>query len=457
MQTMMSFVFVIISAFLYFAAPMNYSWDYCNVCAIFYIINAVLGIKPVFKKYTLSFSLFFTLALFACTYLFPLFVYNFNDSYSLFSFGYDPNVITKCTAMVNLAHSMYWLGVVRNQNKYYKRFIIKNITINDNSIILMAKIVISLFVLILLSGGLSFYTDRYQVGEMSINLFFQYVNVLFSTFSITLACMLIFANKMFTYRGVYILLGIIAMIILSTGSRTLPMFLFLPLVFVYKQRNNVSLMKLTLISIVLLFVFMAIGHLRNESITLDSLLSYDINSSSLGYIDNFQDFIVCNRNLYSIYSFVEKDGILYGNNFLSSFLSIIPFAQNIVSNLFNIPYYELDSSVFCTYLVFGNNPPLGLGTHIVGDVYLATGLPGVIILFYLLGKFVVKVRNGAFVSKNNFLLIVYLYMLSYSVFICRGSFFGAVKGVVWSAMILFLINEKLNYKYKNIRVHKKMK
>lgn len=434
---------VVLSLLLYFVAPMSYSWAYCAICAGVYIVSSILGLIPTIRKEPLSFSLFFSLAVFICTFVFPLFVYPLEHSFSLFSFGYDPNVISKSSAMVTLAHSVYWLGVKNATNKYYSHFIVDNIIIEDKTIEAFTKLVFVMFIGFIALGGMTYYTNRYLDSIMSTNMSFQYWNLIFTVISVALACMLLYANKTKTYLRACIVLGIITVVILSTGSRTLPMYILLPMVYVYQRRYNVTILRMLAICMLLLFVFVAIGQLRHDVITVKSLTSFNAASSNLGYLDNMTDFIVSSRDLYDIYSYVENNGILWGKNFLSSLLSVIPFAQGFVSVVFGIPSYQMDSAYFCTYQVFGSQPPLGLGTHVVGDVYLATGLIGVIFMFYFLGVFVTKLKNGAVVSGNNFMYISYLYILSYSVFFCRGSFFGAVKGILWTAVALYLINRNV--------------
>ena len=443
MNKSISLLLVFISFVLYFSAPMSYSWSYCAVCAGVYIANAVIGLMSSFRNEPLSFGLFFSLAIFCCSYVFPLVIYPLDENYSLFQFGYNPTVITKCTALTCLAHSLYWFGVTNAKKRHYKYLLIKKLTIDDRMIEIISFFVVFLFIGFLLLGGLSYYTDRYLEGNMSTNLGFQYLNVLFSTLAVTFSCMLLYADKTSTYLKDCVILGIISIVILSTGSRTLPMYLIIPMAYVYQKRYNVGTIKLAALCFIMLFVFVAIGRLRSEGINVEAISSYSGTSSEFGYWDNMLDFIVCNRNLYDIYSAVDNEGILWGKNFLGSLLSVIPFAQSLVSSLFNIPSYQLDSAYFCTYKVFGENAPLGLGTHVVGDVYLAFGLIGVIVLFYMLGYFITKLRNGILFTGSHFMYIAYLYMLSYSVFFCRGSFFGAFKGIIWSALVLYLVNKNI--------------
>ena len=441
MSKSISLLLVFISFVLYFIAPMFYSWSFCAVCAGVYITNAVMGLMPVFRNEPLSFDLFFSLTIFICSFVFPLVIYPLDANYSLFQYGYNPLVITKCTALTCLAHSLYWFGVVNAKKRYYKYLLIKNLTIDDRMIGRFSFCVIFLFIGFLLLGGLSYFTDRYLEGNMSSNIGFQYLNVLFSTLAVTFSCMSLYADKTKTYLKACIILGIISLVILSTGSRTIPMYLILPMAYVFQKRYNVGIIKMAFLCFIVLFVFVAIAHLRHEALTVEAIVSYNGRSSEFGYWDNMIDFIVCNRNLYDIYSSVDNNGILWGKNFLGSLLSVIPFAQGLVSSLFSVPSYQLDSSYFCTYLVFGEEAPLGLGTHVVGDVYLAFGLIGVITFFYILGNFITKLRNGIIVTGSHFMYIAYLYMLSYSVFFCRGSFFGAFKGIIWSAIALYIASK----------------
>ena len=443
MKNLFSLAIVIVSLLLYIFSPSYYSWTYCVLCAIVYAVNALIGLAPGFKREPVSFSLFFSLAVFLNSFLFPLFIYPIDSSYSLFFFFFNQDVITKATSLVTLAQSVYWYGVTMAGNTSYRKFLNDRLDVNDSLINIFIILVVILFMLFLYLGGLDYFTDRYLEGIMSHNSAFQYTNILFSTIVVMLSCMLIFAKNSFTYLKACAVLIIISIVILSTGSRTIPLYIILPLVYIYQKRYNVSMVKLVLFGFALLFVFVAVGHLRHDVLTTSSISSYNIKSSELGIWDNMIDFIVCNRNLYDICSYVQHDGILWGKNFLGPILSVIPFAQGIVSDLSGIPTYQLNSAEFCTYQVFGPHAPFGVGTHVVGDVYLATGIVGVVLLFYLLGYFVTKVRNGALANNHHFMYVVYLYMLSSSVFLCRSSFLGPVKGIVWSSILLYLFNYRI--------------
>lgn len=440
MRKILSFFFVFISLVLYLFAPTVYSLIYCEICCVLYIINAFYGLQPTINRNPISFSLFFSITIFLCSFPFPLFIYPTDNSFSLFTFGYNPNVVTKCTAMVCVAHSAYWCGVEMAKDKDIRKLLVNSITINDKIIKKFVAYVAVLFVVFIGLGGLNYFTDRYIDGNMSSNVAFTYINVVFTTISILLACMCLFATKKAVLRWATIVLLVVSFTILFTGSRTLPMYLMLPLIYVYQKKYNLSMLKMGISLFVILVFFIVIGQIRHSVISIEALSSYERQDSEFGIWGNFIDFIVCNRNLYDIYDIVDREGYLYGKNFLSSLLSVFPFLQGIVLKALGIPYYQIDSAYFCTYKVFGDEAPLGLGTHVVGDVYLSLGIIGVIALFYFLGNFITRLENGAATFNNHFLYIVYLNILSYSIFFCRGSFWGPVRGIVWSAVILYFMN-----------------
>ena len=153
-----------------------------------------------------------------------------------------------------------------------------------------------------------------------------------------------------------------------------------------------------------------------------------------------RDLIVNNRNLYVIYDYVDKNGILWGISFLGPLLSVIPFLQSLVANALGIPYYLLASPAFTTYLEFGDYPPLGLGSNIVADVYLAFGLFGVLISFYLLGRFIVYSRMQMWKGKIYYMIVYYI-MSAGAIYMCRDTFLHSFKTIVWAIALIYIISK----------------
>lgn len=102
--------------------------------------------------------------------------------------------------------------------------------------------------------------------------------------------------------------------------------------------------------------------------------------SSVGFWGAFLDLIVNNRNLYDAYSLVHTNGIV-PTVLIGPILAAIPMGQSLFCLLTGTPDNEMRSSLYITIEHFGSNPPIGLGTNIVGDVYIGGGIIAVIILF----------------------------------------------------------------------------
>ena len=83
-----------------------------------------------------------------------------------------------------------------------------------------------------------------------------------------------------------------------------------------------------------------------------------------------------------------------------------------------------------------------MGTNIVGDVYIGGGFLSVVILFFFLGYITghsfVKIKT----QRNIYGLILYMTLLSNSVFMCRGSYFIFLKNFVWLLVIQMLLSRK---------------
>ena len=112
--------------------------------------------------------------------------------------------------------------------------------------------------------------------------------------------------------------------------------------------------------------------------------------------------------MYAIYDHVNNESITYGISSLSYILAPIPFLQSFVSFLFDIPAYNMRSESLTSYWVLGEGNPLGLGTHIVGDIYLSFGFIGVLFLFYFFGKIVTSSRMKSRMGSQSAFVIYYI-------------------------------------------------
>ena len=133
---------------------------------------------------------------------------------------------------------------------------------------------------------------------------------------------------------------------------------------------------------------------------------------------------------------MQKNGLFFGKNFISSIAAPIPFLQSFLINLFKLNPNEIETASFVTYLGLGRNPTWGLGTNMIGGIYLSFGLTGVLIIMFLFGSFMRIIYNK---SRSNIVyLIIYIIMISNSIYLCRTDITTPLRLILWSIFIYYL-------------------
>lgn len=359
-------------------------------------------------------------------------------NYSLFAYSsYSERVIVKSTALANLAYACYSLGYTKwIKNKTQKLNIQANIMfpklVHRNQLTFLFIFVIILFVCFLLIGGRDFFNAAYRdMDANNISGIFPQVWGMLQTFTLVL----LIANLWYNDKKVYILIGIIIITLLSVGHRTLPLNLLLVVIYFFYYKYKYSAKTLLLFAFSLFFVLSLIGRFR---LSADTNIT-DVTSTGIGYFNFLEDFIVNSRNLYGLYDYAQSKGITYGVSMMGYILYVIPFAQSLFSSLTGISPNEMRSEIITS--VIEGNSSAGLGTHIVGDVYIAFGFIGVMLLFYGLGYFVSWIRSKYY-NGEKYAYIIYMILVSGSIFMCRGALFYSLKNIVWAIVIIGLCGLK---------------
>lgn len=427
------FLLAILSVGLYLFAPSYYDFTYCLICFIIFLINVSVGVIKGRKIEFFGFNLLFSMSFFACCFIYPIFIYNIDDSISLFSHGYDAKVITKCTALATVAYTCYMYGYLFNISKIIHR---RNmaIPVNNKSSYLVVRdkslvfLSLAFFLLYYAVGGIDAmrleYTDNVLGGGGPL--------VTYSSALLTIIPVLLSFVLWYRYNNLTVLVGIaLSLPFLLVGSRTLPLSIALGLYYFISLHYKISNRHTVLFLILGLVALSIVGTIRSGD-------SSDMEGREIGVWSYFLDLFVCNRNLFESYEYVQNSGVLWGLVFVGPILSCLPFAQSIFCEVFNVKSYYLLSSSFITYSHFGGDAKVGLGTNIVGDVYMGGGFIAVVVLFYALGYFVSKSLIKMKEERDFKWTILYLSLLTNAVFLCRGSFFGFAKNFVWVLVIVWI-------------------
>ena len=300
---------------------------------------------------------------------------------------------------------------------------------NNLNIILLIEII--LFLSMICTGAFHGLKSQYIGESYIVHPITNFISVLFKAFSVFICI----ANYKNNKQSIYLILLFICCAFLYVGSRTIPMSIFILLFYYLYERYRFSLISIIIAAVIGGFLFSAIGDYRGGQ-----EIGNVISDSNVGAFEVAEDFIVNSRNLYALYSYVQENSITYGISSLAYILAIIPFSQSVVSNLFSIPPYMMRSEMITTATAISEDSSLGLGTHIVGDVYVSFGLPGVILLFYFLGYIIRysrrKMQSGIWSGT-----VIYLCLLADSIFMCRGAYFVSLQSICWTLFFVVIFRD----------------
>ena len=157
------------------------------------------------------------------------------------------------------------------------------------------------------------------------------------------------------------------------------------------------------------------------------------------------DLTINNRSLYVLMEYAENSGYTYGASMLINILSVIPFAQSIFLNVTHCSLTSISSGYLVTDLYFKENLSddiIGLGTNLVGDIYLSFGAIGVVVLFYILGsclrKLYLRMSQGSIQSA-----LVYALIFMNVIIYPRSGYLTPIRDVVWTLFIYWFMIGKI--------------
>lgn len=355
--------------------------------------------------------------------------------YLFLHFTFDEGYINSGATLFTIGILSYYLGRL-SFYKGLRQDISNHLACNSISTNTLTTILSLLIVSYLLMGGLNYYKNIYLDNAYTYNGITIQIGILIQVISIV-----IISTELYNYKinpkykiklWKIILIFLYCLLLLFVGNRTIPSFLVLAFLglytFYFKRIKLFYMLTFIAIAFIAMYVF--------------SLLRSDYEISLVSNAAIFtKDMTVNTRNTYVAMEYVSKNGLTYGKTMLSEPLGIIPF----LSSILQYNNTELSSASFLTdysyTYIISNREFIGLGTNIIADIYLSFGGIGVIVLMYLLGKFVTWAMFGA-QNLHYYSTIVFTIILSYGAYWIRTGLLHPARTIVWALLIAYL-NKKL--------------
>ena len=429
----------ILSLILYGMAPQSYSYNYCLYLFLIFCVDVYIVYKERCKYTLVNFETFFTIAFAFVNYVYPMVFYQIDPYFSLFALDFPEDYINKGTAVATVAYTFLSLGLCKSN--VLPRFIFggncdigRNRSFTSYTNFLLIAMIIALIPM--MNSGT--YNDWGSASNIRLILdvflfytlfqkLFLYRNIPFREilnknrlfFILVIAYAL--SASLIGNRGIVIRIGSIVVLLYSV---------------LYKEIKKIYLVCFLIFGMVFMFLFGAV----RDSGSIERAVENSASVFSVG-----RDLTINNRSLYVLVDYADKHGVTYGQNFLSHLLSPIPFAQSTLLTITGWKVRDISSGSLVTDDYFNNTATnidsYGLGTNLVGDVYLAFGIVGVVILFYLLGLAISKIYRKA-QQGSALSLLTYSILFITAIIWTREAYFKPLQLVLWCLALYYLIEKK---------------
>lgn len=432
------FLFVSFVAYLY--APSSYIHQFC--VGEMYSFLLVVSFFLLHKVKRLGFLNFYTLflsAFFLVNYLHPVFIYPDDYFLGAYQFPYDQNMICSGLALAQLGASCFMFGsicfetdktylVISNPFSYIKR---------NNSILnlsLASCIILCFYVFVILNAT--------SLTHLYPRLIMLIVALLIYSFCINFEYRPTVIDTIYNNKKIVFSFFLFSSSLIIIGSRGPIIFLCLSIftiIYVYYCR----------IRFIYILLFLCIGLLFMTIITITRISSVNLLNS--GFFDVlvygvnflkesdeviwvlFTDLVVNARNLYDAMSYPFHFDYLFGASYIQNLFVVIPFAGDFFTHLFlGVSAREVNTGYILT---MWNNANYGLGTNMIGDLYMNFAEYGVLIGMFLLGSLSSICEKCKTINQ----IFIYIALMANSFYLPRASIFAwmDIWAFLWIIRLIF--------------------
>lgn len=436
-------VFSIIAIILYFIAPDHYSWPFCTLCMVVFLVDAFLCILPELKrKEYFSFNIVFFFAYFWTSFAYPVIVYGtYIDRWNKIFNAIDWDLLSHTSALALVFITMYILGY----NQISKQHGVSIVRHYYKAPIILYIIVSFAFI------GLSIYSFT-SSGSTNLTLGKFTIHIYFLFFALTLYCKTISSKKehtpfnFFLENKVAIITGLVVIFVfLIYGDRGPAIRTVLVLAAVYYFFwNKIKVSRILLYGTVSLLMIFFVKMTRNGA---ENLANGNVSSETIknafelenGPIYLFADLFHINEELCLGYEYYQKRGLFHPERILLAPLAPFPFLPSLVSSaLFGMTESEMETGQELNRVVLNAyNLNGAFGNHPASDLLMSFGLVGVIILSYLFGKIVSFIMNKK--EKNIYYGVCAIILMSLAIYLPRCHVFYMLRPLGFVILFVYFM------------------
>ena len=139
------------------------------------------------------------------------------------------------------------------------------------------------------------------------------------------------------------------------------------------------------------------------------------------------DFVVNAKTLYDAVDFTRLNGFLMGTSYVQYLFVFVPMGGSYFTKL--LTGLDMDEVRTGNILTSFSDATYGLGTNMVGDLYMNFSFLGVVILMFLLGMLVARVE----IPSSKYQLYAYMALFANCIYLVRADIFS------WLTFFVFFL------------------
>lgn len=445
----LSFLFVLLSILGLAFSPDMFSRPFCVMEMVLFLIFGGLFLRHKLKRNGLiCFDTFFIPTYLLINYVHAVFIYPDDQYLPAFAFATHSEVIPHALAVAQLGIAMYMLasvmfersGIVKKNIKIW----IPQMAVNRTAYVSVLA-GLGVFAFVFLTNQVQGFTHIYprlMAMIMSlIGLSWYYQAQLLQDGERGIRTLLrknklnILATSLFAVSQLYI-----------GGRSEVLLLLFMILLVINAYYVNV---KFKVLLPVLVVGMILMGILMITRVSQHSLLDVSlVDSVTYGVKTIIEspnilwmlltDFVVNAKTLYEAIDYSQVHGYLYGQSYIQYLFVFLPMGGSIFTKLLTgLPIEDLTSGYILSNFA---RSTYGLGTNMIGDLYLNLTIVGVCVMMFLLGLLLTWVEY----PKSKYQYFIYLSLFANCVFLVRADIFNWLNFFVFYAIFDWLMRIHVN-------------
>ena len=426
----------LISFGLYIAAPAPYSYVFSMECLTVFLTAGFVMLRNNCRHTFIKFELFFTIAFFFTNIIYSVVYYPVNPYFFLFNLPFNEDYINKGLALSVLAYSTFCMGIYDKSTPCLrkKNFELRKYVEPRKWIYVMVVMYLPVLITAVLANAYVVDFTRSNINAILLFVFLYGIFAIFSNYDQSNGLkefVSLSSSKLF-----FICICIYVLTYLYVGSRTNPLRMILLMVFCYSifisdidKKRLLAYMAAGSALMMVVSVFRARGAFDEESLT--------------SFWDIGMDLTINNRSLYVLMEDADMHGINFGKTMLSSIAAIVPWGQSLLLNITGWKIEDINSASYVTNLYFSSasikEELYGLGTNILGDIYIAFGLFGVIGYMYFLGR-ILRTLYRRMCRGSRVAVFLYAMIFIEVIYITRASSLEFLRNIAWGCLWFYFFN-----------------